>query len=110
MKHMLMKMSLKSKTFLKSEMKNIEIHFKNEKESKFSYDFELNVKMKVTLEIRIFWERNFALMGHHRGVYKLLLWNSLRVVHSIEYGSHCILFCLYEGGWGAPISYFSGIR
>ena len=54
MKHMLMKMSLKSNTFLKSEMKNIEIHFKNDMESKFSFDFELNVKIKVTLEIRIF--------------------------------------------------------
>ena len=94
MKHMLMKMSLKSNTFLKSEIKNIEIHFKNDMESKFSFDFELNVKMKVTLEIRIFWKRNLALMGHHRGVYTLLLWNSLRVVHSIEYGGHCILLSL----------------
>ena len=38
---------------------------------KISFDFKLNVKMKFTLEIRIFCKRNLALMDHHSAVLKL---------------------------------------
>ena len=50
-------------------MKKIEIHFVNwfynEKESKFSFAFQLNVKMKFALKIRIFSKKSLALIGQH---------------------------------------------
>ena len=46
----------------------IEIHFENwlqnEIESKFSFDFKLNMKMKFTSEIRIFCKMSLVLVGH----------------------------------------------
>ena len=39
-------------------------------ESKFSFDFKLNVKIKFTLEIRTNCKRNLALMGHHTPLLK----------------------------------------
>ena len=66
-------LSLRLKTFLKSEIKkkkkkneiDSEKSFYNEIKFKFSFDFRFNTKIKFTLEIRIFDKRSLALMNHH---------------------------------------------
>ena len=66
---MRMKLSLKSKTLLKKEMKKIEIHFENYFKMKQNLSSVLILNWmwkKITLEIKIFCKRSSVLMGHHK--------------------------------------------